>query len=37
VIPTLAQPPRAVVLVTLDGARTEEMFGGLDAPIVTRS
>ena len=34
VIPTLARPPRAVVLVTLDGARIEEMFGGLDASIV---
>ena len=31
----LAQPPRpAVVLVTLDGARIEELFGGLDAEIV---
>src|SRR5258706_128465 len=35
VIPTLAQPPpRAVVLITLDGARIEEIFGGLDAAIV---
>ena len=30
-----AQPPSpAVVLVTLDGARIEEIFGGLDARIV---
>ena len=34
VIPALAQPPRAVVLITLDGARIEEIFGGLDAAIV---
>jgi len=29
-----AQSPQAVVLVTLDGARTEEVFGGLDVEIV---
>ncbi|MFA5910412.1 MAG: hypothetical protein WC815_16640 [Vicinamibacterales bacterium] len=29
-----AQSPQAIVLVTLDGARTEEMFGGFDAEIV---
>lgn len=29
-----AQSPPAIVLVTLDGARTEEVFGGLDAAIV---
>src|SRR5262252_5052904 len=29
-----AAPP-AVVLITLDGARIEEVFGGLDAAIVT--
>ncbi len=35
VVPALAQPPTgAVVLVTLDGARIEEIFGGLDAAIV---
>jgi hypothetical protein len=34
---TLAQPPRHnVILVTLDGARIEEVFGGLD-PEVLRS
>jgi hypothetical protein len=26
-------PPQSVVLITLDGARTEEIFGGLDAEI----
>lgn len=30
----LAQSPPAIVLVTLDGARIEEMFGGFDAEIV---
>jgi hypothetical protein len=30
-----AQSPPAVILVTLDGARIEEVFGGLDASIVT--
>ena len=30
----LAQPPPAVVLFTLDGARIEEMFFGMDAAIV---
>jgi hypothetical protein len=30
----LAQSPPAVVLVTLDGARIEEVFGGLDTTIV---
>ena len=35
VVPALAQPAAtAVVLVTLDGARIEEIFGGLDAAIV---
>jgi hypothetical protein len=29
-----AEPSHAVVLVTLDGARTEEVFGGLDAAVV---
>lgn len=29
-----AQAPPAVVLVTLDGARTEEVFGGLDVEVV---
>ncbi len=29
-----AQSPPAIVLVTLDGARTEEVFGGLDVEIV---
>lgn len=29
-----AQSPPAVVLITLDGARAEEMFGGLDLQIV---
>jgi len=29
-----AQSPPAIVLVTLDGARWEEVFGGLDAEIV---
>jgi len=29
--PPTAAPPRHVVLVTLDGVRTEEIFGGLDA------
>ena len=29
-----AQAPQAVILVTLDGARTEEVFGGLDVEIV---
>ncbi len=31
-LPALAQgpPERAVILITLDGARVEEMFGGLD-------
>ena len=28
------EPSHAVILVTLDGARTEEMFGGLDTAIV---
>lgn len=31
---TTAQRGRAVVLVTLDGARTEEMFGGLDVEVL---
>jgi hypothetical protein len=32
---SMAQPPRqSVVLVTLDGARTEEIFGGLDADVL---
>lgn len=34
--PTLAQPPTSserVVLVTLDGARTEELFGGIDVAV----
>ena len=30
----LAQPPPAVVLFTLDGARIEEMFFGMDAAIL---
>ncbi len=30
----VAQSPQAVILVTLDGARVEEVFGGLDASIV---
>ena len=29
-----AQSPPAVILVTLDGARVEEVFGGLDASVV---
>ncbi len=29
-----AQPPHAVMLVTLDGARIEEVFGGFDSAIV---
>lgn len=29
-----AQPPPSVILVTLDGARIEEVFGGLDTRIV---
>jgi hypothetical protein len=29
-----AQSPQAIVLVTLDGARVEEVFGGLDVEIV---
>ena len=29
------EPSHAVVLVTLDGARIEEMFGGLDTSIVS--
>ena len=35
-LPALAQgpPERAVILITLDGARVEEMFGGLDVDIV---
>src|SRR5690349_3615028 len=28
------QPANAVILVTLDGARTEEIFGGLDVDIL---
>jgi hypothetical protein len=31
----LAQSPQAVILITLDGARIEEVFGGFDAAIVT--
>ena len=31
---TAAQSPPAVILVTLDGARVEELFGGLDTSIV---
>lgn len=30
-----AQSPQAVILVTLDGARIEEVFGGLDREILT--
>ncbi len=30
----LAQPPPAVILFTLDGARIEEMFFGVDAAIL---
>jgi len=30
----VAQSPPAIVLVTLDGARTEEVFGGIDVEIV---
>lgn len=29
-----AQSPQAVFLITLDGARVEEMFGGLDAAVL---
>jgi hypothetical protein len=35
VVTLSAQAPPAVILVTLDGARIEEVFGGLDASIVT--
>ena len=30
----VAQSPGAVILITLDGARAEEIFGGLDTKIV---
>ena len=30
----LTQPAQAVVLVTLDGARTEEVFGGIDVEVL---
>ena len=32
----LAQPPQAVILLTLDGARIEEMFFGVDVGILRR-
>jgi hypothetical protein len=35
VVGTAAQPPRQnVILITLDGARVEEMFGGLDIDVL---
>jgi len=35
-VPSAIQPERsAVILITLDGARTEELFGGLDADVFT--
>src|SRR5687768_7254690 len=32
----LAQPSHAVILVTLDGARIEEMFSGVDVSILRK-